>query len=169
MPKPFLDPALVHSPFLAQLHPQLSTLALSLALRACLGSSAAARHGLAPVLRSSSSPRRVHWLGKLLLITHNPRCSLVRPLPLWFAWSALTRAFLAEPESHHRRPKLSSCPCRRSRVPESLLMVTDSPVRRGLPLHRPSASPPFLLSRPRHRIRRVLPILSCNPDRPLAP
>jgi hypothetical protein len=50
-PEPFLDPALVHSPFPALLHPQPSTLALSLTLCAWLGSSAVARRGLAPVLR----------------------------------------------------------------------------------------------------------------------
>jgi hypothetical protein len=94
-PEPFLDPTLIHSPFLTQLRPQPSTLSLSLCAR--LGSSAAARRGLAPVLRSPSSPRRVCCLDKLRLITYNLGHCLVRPLPLWFAWSMLTRAFLTPP------------------------------------------------------------------------
>jgi hypothetical protein len=189
-PEPFLDPALVHSPFPAQLRPQPSNLALSLALRTCLGSSAATRRGLALVLRSQSSPCRIRCLGKLRLIPHNLGCPLVRLLPLWFAWATLTEAFLTQPESHRRRPKPSSCPRHRSRVPESLLKVTNltpplippvlhllardcspehSSVRRGIPLRHPVSSPPFLLPRSRHRIRRVLPNFSSNPDRPLAP
>jgi hypothetical protein len=71
------------------------------------GSSAAARRGLAPVLRSPSSHRHVCCLGKLRLITRNPGHPSAHPLPLWFAWSALTGAFLAQPES--RRCRLKPC------------------------------------------------------------
>jgi hypothetical protein len=61
--------------------PQPSTLALSLALRARPGSSAAARRGLAPVLQSPSSHRRVRCLGKICLIDCNPGRSSVRTSP----------------------------------------------------------------------------------------
>jgi hypothetical protein len=88
--EPFLDLALTHSPSTAQLRPQPSTLALSLALRLRLGSSTAARRGLVPDLRSPSIPRHVCCLGKVRLITHNSGRPLVRPLPLWFARSTLT-------------------------------------------------------------------------------
>jgi hypothetical protein len=163
-PESFLDPALVHSPCPAQLRPQPSTLVLSLAQRVHLRSSVAARHGLAPILRSPSSPHLVHCLGKLRLITCNPGRPSVCPLPLWFAWSALIGAFLTQPQFCRCRPASLSCPERRSRVPEPPLKVTVltpplfspvlhllardcspecSPVCRGLPLHRPAASPLF--------------------------
>jgi hypothetical protein len=57
-PEPFLDPALTHSPSPAQLRPEPTTLALSLALCTRPGSSAAARRGVAPIMWSPSSPRR---------------------------------------------------------------------------------------------------------------
>jgi hypothetical protein len=110
-PSPFLDPALTHSPSPAQLCSQPSTLALSLALRTRLGSSAATHRGLAPVLWSSSSPRCVHCLGKLRLITRNPRHPSIRPLPLWLAWSTLTGS---PPQFRRLRFVSLSCPGRRS-------------------------------------------------------
>jgi hypothetical protein len=90
-PKPFLDTALIHSPFPTQLRPQPSALALSLSL--CTRA-----QGPPPPLAVVSRPfcgrrRRVHCLGKLRLITCNLGRPSVRPLPLWFAWSTLTRAF----------------------------------------------------------------------------
>jgi hypothetical protein len=75
--------------------------------------------------------------------------------------------FLAQPQFYRRRPASSPCPGHRLRVPGPPLKVTVltpplfspvlhllardcspkcSLVRRGLPLHRPAASPPFLLS-----------------------
>jgi hypothetical protein len=185
--EPFLEPADTHSPSPAQLHPQPSTLALSLALRARLGSSTVARRGLALVLWSPSSPRRVRCLGKLRLVTHNPRHPSVRPLPHWFAWSALTGSL---PQLCRRRPVPSPCPRCRSRVPEPPLKVTVltpplfspvmhlvardcspecSPVRRGLSLRRLAASAPFMQTRPRHNACQVIPNLSSYLDRPLAP
>jgi hypothetical protein len=64
--------------------PQPSTLALSLALRAHPGSSTAVHHGLVPVRRSPSSPRRVCCLGELHLVTRDPRHPSVRSFPPLF-------------------------------------------------------------------------------------
>jgi hypothetical protein len=189
VPEPFLDHTLVHSPSPAQLRPQPSTLALSLTLRV-----PREFHRRTPWSHARSAvvvePSLCRCLDKLRLITRNPGCPSVHPLPLWFAWSMLTGAFLAQPKSRRHRPVSLLCPGRCSLAPESSLKVTVltpplispalhlltrdcspeySPVRRGLPHRRPVASPPFLLSRSRHSVRRVLPNLSSNPDRPLAP
>jgi hypothetical protein len=98
--------------------------------------------------------------------------------------------FLAQPQFYCCRPASSPCPGHHLRVPGPPLKVTIltpplfstvlhllahdcSPkcclVHRGLPLRRPAASPPFLLSRPRHSVRRVFPNLPSHPDRHLAP
>jgi hypothetical protein len=70
---------------------------------------------------SPSSPRRVRCLGKLRVITRNPRRPLLRLLPLWLAWSMLIGSL---PQFHRRRPSSSPCLGRRSWAPESSLKVT---------------------------------------------
>jgi hypothetical protein len=64
------------------------TLSPPLSLCAHPGSSAAAHHGLAPVLRSPSSPRRARCLDEFCLVVSSPGHPSVRPLPLCFARSA---------------------------------------------------------------------------------
>jgi hypothetical protein len=73
-----LKPGVTLTP-LAQLRPQPNALALSLAPRARPGSSAAARRGLAPVLRSPSSHRRARCLGEFRLAISNSGHPSVRP------------------------------------------------------------------------------------------
>jgi hypothetical protein len=78
-------------------------------------------HVLPPLLGA----RRALCLGKSCLGVRNLGRASIYFLPLWFPLSVLIGAFLAQPENHHRRPKPSSCLRRRSRVPESLVKVTN--------------------------------------------
>jgi hypothetical protein len=72
---------------------------------------------LSPPLR----PRRALCLSEFRLVVRNSRRALNYPLPLYFSLPVLTDAFPAQPENRRRRPRPSSCPCSRSRVPESSL------------------------------------------------
>jgi hypothetical protein len=79
----------------------------------------------ASVLPPSLRPRCAFCLGEFRLSVRNLRRTSICPLHLWFTLPVLTGAFPAQPEHRRRRPKPSPCPCRRSRVPESLLKVTN--------------------------------------------
>jgi hypothetical protein len=107
-PRPFSSCLVPHSlPF--PLTRSLAALSTHLAPRAHLGSSAAIRCGLAPILRSPSSRRRVCCLGELRLVTRDPRRPWVHPLSLCFSWSTLTGSLSAP--SQLRRHQLVSSPC----------------------------------------------------------
>jgi hypothetical protein len=104
------------------LHPQSNPLALSLALRARLESSVTAHR------RPSSSPCPVCCLGEFRLVVSYSGHPLVCPSPVWFARSALTGAFLAQPEPRRRRPESPSHPRRSPSVPEFALEVSTLPM-----------------------------------------
>jgi hypothetical protein len=108
--------------------PQPNPFALSLALRARPESSATAHHRLSTVLRPSSSPRPVYCLGEFRLIVSYSGHPLVCPSPLWFARSALTGVFLAQPEPRRRGPEAPSHPRRSPSVPEFALKVSTLPM-----------------------------------------
>jgi hypothetical protein len=82
-PWPFSScPAPAHPPLPSLAHSQPSALAWHHAhTREFHGT----RRGLAPVLRSPSSPRRARCLGKLHLVTRNSGHASVCPFSLWFA------------------------------------------------------------------------------------
>jgi hypothetical protein len=126
--EPFLDPAHTHSPFPAQLRTQPSTLALSLALRARPGSSAAAHRGPPLVLQSPLSLCRACCLGEFCLFVSSSRHPSVCLQPLWFARSTLTGILLVQPKPRHRRPEASLRPHRCSSAPESPLEVSNPPM-----------------------------------------
>jgi hypothetical protein len=113
----------------AHLRPQLSSLALSSALRAQPGNSTAVHRSLPPVPRPSLSPRRVRCLGEFCLAVSNSGHPLVFLLPLWFARSALTGVFSCAAGVHRHRPKASPHPRRLPSAPEFALEV------RYLPMH----------------------------------
>jgi hypothetical protein len=79
----------------------------------------------APVPPPPLRPRRALCLGESRLDVRNSGHASIYSLPVWFPLPVLIGAFPAQPESRRRQPKPSSCPCRRSRVPESLLKVTN--------------------------------------------
>jgi hypothetical protein len=110
------------------LHPHLNPLAHSLALHARPESSTTAHRRLSSVLRPSWSPRPVCRLGKLRLAVSYSGHPLVCPSRLWFTRSALTGAFLAQPEPRRRRPEAPSHPRRSPNVPEFALKVTTLPM-----------------------------------------
>jgi hypothetical protein len=75
-----------------------------------------------------SPPLRSHYafcLGEFRLGVCNSRHAFICPPSLWFSLPMLTGAFPMQSEHHHRRPRPSSCPCRRSRVPKSPLEVSN--------------------------------------------
>jgi hypothetical protein len=78
-----------------------------------------------PVPLPPLRPRRVLCLGESRLGVRNSGHASIYSLLVWFPLPMLTGAFPAQSESRRCRPKPSSCPCRRSRVPESLLKVTN--------------------------------------------
>jgi hypothetical protein len=94
-----------HTP-LAQLRPQPNTLA-PLSLCARPGSFATTHRSLPSVLRSPSSHRRARCLGEFRLTVSNSGHPSVRPQPLWFAQSTLTRVFPVQPESATIDPRLN--------------------------------------------------------------
>jgi hypothetical protein len=107
-PRPFSSCLVPHSlPF--PLTRSLAALSTRLAPRAHLGSSVAIRRGLAPILRSPSSPRRVCCLNELRLVTCVPGHPWVHPLSLCFSWSTLTGSLSAPSQLRRRRPVSLSC------------------------------------------------------------
>jgi hypothetical protein len=86
------------------LRPLPNPLTLSLALPTRAESPATARRRPLPVLRPPSRPRPVLCNGEFRLAVSCSGHPLVCPSPLWFVWSALTGAILAQPEPCHRRP-----------------------------------------------------------------
>jgi hypothetical protein len=110
----FSGPAHTHSPFPAQLCTQPSTLALSLALSARPGSSAAAHNSPPLVLRPQLSLCRARYLGEFCLFASNVGNPPVCPQPLWFARSMLNGVLPVQPKPRHRRPEASQRPRRRS-------------------------------------------------------
>jgi hypothetical protein len=124
---PFLHPAPTHSlpsPSCATSQPR----SRSLSLYTHPGSSAAARRGLAPVLRSPLSPRRVRCLNEFRLIVSSPAHPSVRPQPLWFTQSTLTGVLPVQSELHHHRPEASLRLHRCSGAPVFPLEVSNLPV-----------------------------------------
>jgi hypothetical protein len=110
------------------LRPQPNPPALSLSLRAPPESSTTAHRRLSSVLRPSSSSRPVYCLGEFRLAVSYSGHPLVCPSPLWFARSALTGVFLAQPEPRHRQPEAPSQPRRSPSVPEFALEVNTLPM-----------------------------------------
>ena len=86
---------------------------------------AAVRRARALVPPSSLELHRAFRLGEFCLGARNLRRASAYRLPLWFPLPMLTRVSLAPPESRRRRSKPLSCPCHRSRVPESSLEVSN--------------------------------------------
>jgi hypothetical protein len=85
---------------------------------------AVVHHGLELIPWSPSCPRRVCCLGEFCLSVCDLGHPWIRPSPLFL--SACTHwPPSVQPQRHRRRPKPSSCLCRRSRVPESSLEVTN--------------------------------------------
>jgi hypothetical protein len=121
-PEPFLEPTHTHSSFPAQLRPQPRTLALSLSLYA---RAREACRGPPPVLWQPLSFCRACCLGELCPITRDLGQPSIRSLPLYFSRSTLIGPLSAPPQLRRCRPVTSSCPRRRSRVPEPSLKVTD--------------------------------------------
>jgi hypothetical protein len=82
----------------------------SLAMRTRSDSSAAAHRRPPSVLRPSSSPRPICYLGEFRLAVSYSGYPLVCPFPLLFALFALTVAFLAQPEPATVDPRLHRTP-----------------------------------------------------------
>jgi hypothetical protein len=126
-PNPYSSPLMSPRPF-----PPLTDTPAR--LRSCVVSSqssrktAAARRARAPVPSPPLGLRRAFRLSESRLDARNLRRASIYSLPLWFPLSVLTGPSLAQPESRRRRPKPSSCPCRRSTVPESSLEVSNPAV-----------------------------------------
>jgi hypothetical protein len=110
-PRSFSSYLVPHSlPFPSLTHLQPS----ALAPRAHPGSSAAVRHGLAPALWLSSSPRRVCCLGELRIVTRDLGHPSVCPVPLCFSQSMHTGSLSAPLQHRRHRPVSLPCPGRRS-------------------------------------------------------
>jgi hypothetical protein len=123
-PNPYSSPPLVRSAIPHSQTPQLAFARASSLLRALRRPPPlAAPH--APVPSPPLGLRRAFCLGESRLGARNLRRASIYSLPLWFPLPVLTGASLAQPESHHRRPKPSSCPYRRSRVLKSSLKVSN--------------------------------------------
>jgi hypothetical protein len=111
---------------LAQLLPS-RTLSPPLSLCARIGCSVAGRRGLAPVLRSQSSPHCARCLGEFCLVVSSPGHPSVRPQPLWFVRSALTGALPMQSELCHHRPEASLRPRHCPGAPAFSLKVSNLP------------------------------------------
>jgi hypothetical protein len=97
-PRPFRAPRPTRPLPPAHLHPQSSSLAPSLALRAQPDKLRRRSPKAAAVPRPSLGPHHARSLGTLHRITRSSGHHSVRPFPLSFARSALTRAFLTQLE-----------------------------------------------------------------------
>jgi hypothetical protein len=105
---------------------------------------------LSTVLQPSSSLRPACCLGECRLAFSYSRHPLVCPSPLWFAQSALTGAFLVQPEPRRRRPEAPSHPCRSPSVPEFALEMSTllMPLFRQVSPQRPRTCSPELAVAP---------------------
>jgi hypothetical protein len=108
------------------LRPQPNTLAPSLALRA-LREFCRARCGLAPIIRSPSSPRRARCLGEFCLVVSSSGHPSVRPQPFWFARSTITGVLPVQSELRHHRPETSLRPRRCLSAPLFPLEMSNLP------------------------------------------
>jgi hypothetical protein len=158
-PRDLRPPPHVLAPFeprapLAQLPPLTCALSRTLVpslARARLESSATAHRRLSSDLRPSLSPWPFCCLGEFCLAVSYSGHPLVCPSPLWFAQSALTGAFLAQPESRRRRPEpeAPSHPRRSPSVLEFALKVSTLPMplfRQVLPQSPCNCSPELVAS-----------------------
>jgi hypothetical protein len=126
--RPFRALRPARPPPLAHLRPLPDSLALSLALPTCAGSSATTRRRSLPVLRPPSRLRPVKCHGQLRLSVSCSGHPSVCPFPLCCVRPVLTGAIFAQPESHHRRP-IESLRLRRCFATPALpLKVSNPPV-----------------------------------------
>jgi hypothetical protein len=110
------------------LRPLPNSPALSLALPTRTGSSATARRRPLPVPWPPLRLCPVQRHGELrLTVSCSGHPSVCPSLPCC-VWSALTGAFLAQPEPHRRRPKAPSHPPRSPNVPEFAVEVSILPM-----------------------------------------
>jgi hypothetical protein len=119
-------PPLTHSP--PPVVPLCRAPAPASRLRTHPRSSTTVRHGLRPVPKPSSSPRRVCCPGELCLNASNLGHPSIRPFPLYLSLLALTRLPHRAAQGHRCRPEASLCSRCHSSALEPSLKVTNLPM-----------------------------------------
>jgi hypothetical protein len=90
-------------------------------------SSQCRHHRCTVVLPPTLRPHRSRFLGELRLNIRNSGRASIYALPLWLSLPTLIGPPPRKPHRHRRRHEPSSCLCRRSKVPETSLEVTNLP------------------------------------------